>query len=168
MPFMPNENSRASKLLDYVEAHLNDEGDLITYEEMLGLIDWVLPDGVPPGQALSGIVADVNTRLHRSGDWRHLQNRQGVGYYIGSPRSIREEVLGRRAAIERQMVRAIRATEKINRHPNASVAERRRATDAANAQAALLSAVRRENRRIRAAWPEDERSPVEPETGKDG
>ena len=161
MTFMPQENSRATKLYRYVQSHLQEEGDLLTYEDVCTVIEVQCPENVLPSQFLGSIIDTVNKRLHRDGDWRHLQNRTNVGYYIGSPASLRAEVLGRRSHVERQMVKSLRASEKLTRHPSASVAERRRAADVVAAQASLLTMVRREHRAIRNAWVEEEVSPVQ-------
>lgn len=153
--FLPNENSRASILLGYVREHMHDAGDQVTYEEVLTLLE-VDADPKQAGSLLSGVIATVNKRLHRAGDWRHLSNVQTVGYRIANPADIRHEALARLRMIERQAVASLRATEKGIRHPDATPGERKRAADAAAAQANALSMMRRENRKIKQAWPAEE------------
>jgi hypothetical protein len=159
MPFLPQENSRASLLADLVRS-IDEQGTMISYSDIFDLFDM---DDKPVDQAqpfLSSVVAKANQRLHRDGDWRHLQNVPTVGYRVASPAGLRDEVMARQRSAQRTMIAALRASEKVIRHPNASVLERRQATDAVTAQAALLTMVRREQRKIRNAWPADERSPV--------
>ena len=158
--FLAVENARASTLLAYVRDYMPDTGDQITYTEVLDLLEMNDVDPKTVGSVLSGVVAVVNKRLHRDGDHRHLSNIATVGYCIGTPARMREEVISRMRAVDRQMVANLRLTEKIVRHPDATTAERKRAADAAAAQAALLSMVRRDQRRVRAAWPAEETSPV--------
>jgi hypothetical protein len=158
--FVPSENSRASVILGYVKDHMIEVGDLLTYTEMLGLIE-VDPSIVPdPPTLLSGIVAQINKRLHQAGDWRHMINVPTVGYRIAAPGEIREEVLGRMRHVDRQQVNNLRAIEKVVRHPDTTPAERKRAADAVSAQQALLTMVRREQTKIRNAWPAEESSPI--------
>ena len=158
--FTPSENSRSSIILGYVKEHLTEVGNLLPYGEMLALIDLDETQVPDPPTLLSGIVAQINKRLHQSGDWRHLINVPTVGYRIAAPGEIRCEVLGRMRHVDRQQVNNLRAIEKVVRHPDTTPAERQRAADAVNAQQALLTMVRREQRKIRSAWPAEESSPV--------
>jgi hypothetical protein len=159
MSFLPNENSRASIVLGYVREYLTDAGQTITYDEMLGLLD-IERTAADMSFLLSGVVAEVNKRLHRDGDWRHLANVPSVGYRIASPSDLRAEALGRMRRSERQQVANQRAIEKAIRHPDASPVERKRAADASAAQAGLLMLIRKEQRKIRNLWPAPETSPV--------
>lgn len=156
--FTPNENSRASLLLGYVREHMEEAGDTVTYEEVAGILG--LEECDDPGSAFSSIITVVNKRLHRDGDWRHLVNVAKLGYRVGTPNDVRQETLSRQRWVERQQASALRATEKIVRHPDATPGERQRAANAAASQAALLQMVRREHRKIRKAWPAEEESPV--------
>lgn len=161
MAFLPNENSRASLLLDYVVECMEDVGDSIGYEqvfEVCGIDDTDKLDQA--GMLLSGIIDTVNKRLHRAGDWRHLQNVARVGYCIGSPATIRSEVMGRHRQMVRSQVRALRATEKVVRHPDATPSERKRAADCAANQAAHLDMMRRHNREVGRIWIAEEVSPI--------
>jgi hypothetical protein len=165
MAFIPSENSRATVLVGYVLEHMPEVGDQLTYTEMLDLCGF---DETPPDPAtvLSGVVAEVNKRLHRAGDWRHLSNVQKVGYRIASPSQLRTEVFGRMRHVKRQHIANQRAIEKVIRHPDATAAERKRAADAASQHAALLTLLTREQRKIQKSWPAEEVSPVEfPEDG---
>ena len=160
MSFLPNENSRASIILGYVREYMTDAGNTVTYSELLAMLD--LPD-VPHREAsfvLSSVVMEVNKRLHRDGDWRHLTNVEGIGYRIASPSDLRAENVSRMRRVERQQVANQRAIEKAIRHPDAGALERKRAADAAQAQAALLMLFRKEHRKIRNLWPASETSPV--------
>ena len=112
---------------------------------------------------LSGVVGEVNKRLHRSGEHRHLVNVEGTGYKIASPSEMRSEFLARQRAVDRQQVNNLRLVEKVVRHPETTAAERKRASDAVNAQAALLALVRREQRKIRSGWPAEEPPGVPPD-----
>jgi hypothetical protein len=140
---------------------MTDTGDIVTYEHVLDLLG-IEHHGGNASDVLSGIVSNVNKRLHRAGDWRHLVNVVKVGYRIGSPAEVRSEVLGRMRWVDRQNVSALRAIEKVVRHPDATIGERQRAANAAAAQSALLQLVRREHRKVRSNWPEEETSPVPP------
>lgn len=161
--FQPSERSRATILHRYVREHMADVGDTITYDEIAAMLGMDF-DGVERASLLTAnLIGDVNRRLHREGDWRHLVNVPTVGYCVASPEAIRVEVANRLRHIERTQASALRATEKGVRHPDATVAERRRAADAAAAQSALLALTRRENRKVMSLWPADEVSPVEPE-----
>jgi hypothetical protein len=163
MSFLPDENSRASRLFDYVREYMVEDGTTITYAEladMFGMDELTLRDH----RVSSDVVAKVNTRLHRDGDHRHLISISNVGYRIATPQEARGEVLSRTRAIDRQQVSVLRTIEKIVRHPNASMAERTRAANAAQQQANLLSMTRREHRKMRAAWKPEETSPVPPES----
>lgn len=165
MGFLPSENSRASILLGYVNEYMTEAGDAITYDEVLGLIDVDRSEIKTPyvSQELSSLIATVNKRLHREGDWRHLVNEVGVGYRIGTPPEVRHEVVNRMRWVDRQQVSSLRAIEKVVRHPDATPGERKRAADAAASQAALLRLVRREQMKMRKAWVEEETSPVRPD-----
>lgn len=164
MTFLPNENSRASLLLDYVEQHLVDVGDTVTYEEVFDICQIEDTEKLAmAGTYLSSVVDTVNKRLHRQGDWRHLQSVERVGYKIGSPETIRVEVISRHRQMIGMQVRALRATEKVIRHPTATAAERKRAADAAASQAAYLDMMRRHKRRLVDAWQPEETSPVDAE-----
>jgi hypothetical protein len=159
MSFLPNESSRASIVLGFVKDHCHDAGQTITYSEMLGLVD-VDASVDDPTLLLSGVVAEVNKRLHRDGDWRHLANVPTVGYRIASTDDLRSESFARMRRSERQQIANQRAIEKVIRHPDATPNERKRAADASAAQAALLMMMRREQRKIRQLWPAEETSPV--------
>ena len=164
MSFLPNENSRASIVLGFVREFMVDAGQTITYTELLDMLDL---SHVPQRDAsfvLSGVVMEVNKRLHRDGDWRHLTNVEGVGYRVASPADLRAENVARMRRVERQQVANQRAIEKAIRHPDASGQERKQAADAAQAQAALLMLFRKEHRKIRKLWPAPETSPVGAET----
>lgn len=159
MSFLPNESSRASVVLGFVRDHCHDAGQTITYSEMLALVD-VEVEVSDPSTLLAGVVAEVNKRLHRDGDWRHLVNVQMVGYRVASPDDLRSESFARMRRSERQQIANQRAIEKVIRHPDATPTERKRAADASAAQAALLMMMRREQRKIRQLWPSEEKSPV--------
>lgn len=161
--FLPNENSRASILLDYVRAEMVNAGDCLSYEDTLKLVG-VEADIHEASQLLSGVVNVVNKRLHRDGDWRHLSTVEMVGYRIATPAELRLETMARLRRSERQQVATQRAIEKVIRHPDATTAEQRRATDAAAAQAPLLMIQRRELQKIRRLWPTEETSPVSDES----
>ena len=78
---------------------------------------------------LSGVVGEVNKRLHRSGEHRHLVNVEGTGYKIASPSEMRSEFLARQRAVDRQQVNNLRLVEKVVRHlRRPRQAERKRAT----------------------------------------
>lgn len=162
MTFLPNENSRASKLLDYIREQMHETGDLVTYEQLCEIIDLPLVglDRRDIVSKLSGLIDEVNKRLHRDGDWRHLYNVVTQGYRISSMVDVRQENLSRMRQAEASQVRALRVVEKGIRHPDATVAERRRASDAAAAQGALLALSKKEHRKVRALWPREETSPV--------
>jgi hypothetical protein len=156
--FTPDEKSRTAVIYAYTREHMTEVGDMLTYEEAFGLLDLEpVPDA---GSAFASLISKVNARLARDGDWRHLQNAVGAGYRIASPAELREETLGRMRHVERQQIATQRAIEKVIRHPDATVVERKRATDAAASLAALRTLVRREQRKVRNAWPKDEQSPV--------
>jgi hypothetical protein len=160
MTFVPSTDSRPSRLLDHVREFMPATGDLLRYSDALEVLG-VDYDG-PPTDVLSGIVAAVNRRLHRDGDWRLLVNVPTVGYRVATPEEARQEVLAVNRQAVRKQVRAQRGIESVIRHPDASVAERRRAADASALNANLLRLMRREHGRIRRAWPRDETSPVPP------
>lgn len=162
MTFLPNENSRASKVLDYVREQMTETGDLVTYEMLCDIIDLPLVglDRRDIVSKLSGLIDEVNKRLHRDGDWRHLYNVVTQGYRIASAADIRQENLGRMRQSEATQTRALRAIEKAIRHPDATAAERRQAADVAANQGALLALSKKEHRKVRALWPKEEVSPV--------
>lgn len=158
MPFVPTSDSRTTRLLDHVRTNMPSAGNMLPYEVALEIID-VAYDGAP-SDVLSSIVAKVNQRLHREGDWRLLVCVPLQGYRVATPEEVRQEVLAINRQAARKHVRSQRAIETVIRHPDASVAERRRAADASALNAALLRLVRREQSKIRRAWPRDETSPV--------
>lgn len=156
--FVAEENSRASSLYNYVRATMPNAGDSISYEETFEIVGM---DPTPdPGSVLANVVARVNRRLARDGDWRHLQSVTNTGYRIADPEQLRCEAFGRDRAVRRQMARTQQVMVKAARHPDATVAERKRATDAATAHAGLIAVLRRGSRQWRAGWPADEVSPV--------
>lgn len=163
MSFLARENSRATLLLGYVREHMPDTGNRITYDEVIDVIDLDASEITTRdlGSVLSGVVAEVNKRLHRDGDWRHLANIETVGYQIATPAELREESMSRMRRTMRMQVANQRAIEKAIRHPDSTPGERKRAADAAAAQAALLTLIRREQRKIRHVWPAEETSPVD-------
>lgn len=167
MSFVPNENSRASLLLDYVVGQLLNAGDSMSYREIMDLCGITNESLLPDSMLASGIVAEVNKRLHRMGDWRVLVNVISTGYKIGSPAELRELALGQNKHAARTLGTAQRVTEAVVRHPDSTVAERKRAADATAAQGALLQIVRREQRKIAMGWPAEERSPVTVDTPDD-
>ena len=160
MPFVPSTDSRATRLLDYVRQFMPSTGDQIGYDAALEVIG-VAYEG-PPTDVLSSVVGIVNRRLHRDGDWRQLVNVATVGYRVATPEELRLEMLTASRSAVRKQVHAQRSIESTIRHPDASVAERRRAADASALNAQLLRLMRREHGRIRRAWPKDETSPVPP------
>lgn len=162
MTFLPNENSRASKVLDYVREQMTETGEMVTYEQLCDIIELPLVglDRRDIVSKLSGLIDEVNKRLHRDGDWKHLYNVVTQGYRLASPADVRQENLGRMRQAEATQIRALRAVEKVIRHPDASVADRRHAADAAAAQGALLALSKKEHRKVRALWPKGETSPV--------
>lgn len=164
MSFLPNENSRASIVLGYVRDYMTDAGQTVTYSELLAMLDLEHVNHRDASFILSGVVMEVNKRLHRDGDWRHLTNVENVGYRIATPTDLRAENVARMRRVERQQVANQRAIEKAIRHPDASALERKQAADAAQAQAALLMLFRKEHRKIRNLWPAPETSPVGAET----
>lgn len=167
MGFLPDERSRANLLYRFVldSEALDETGAGISYEEVFTLLEVEDPGELQRSSILSGVVSEVNKRLHRCGDHRHLVNVARWGYRVGSPAELRSEVLSRARSVERQLITALRTTEKVVRHPDSTAGERKRAADAAASQAALLSHYSAETRRIRVEWPEEESSPVEADEG---
>jgi hypothetical protein len=163
--FTTSENGRATIIYGYTKDHLVEVGDVITYDEMLDLLEIPKADIADPSSTLSGVISQVNKRLHQSGCWRHLINIPNVGYRIARPGELRSEVFGRMRHIERQQVTNLRAIEKVVRHPDATAGERKRAADAAATQSRLLQLVRHEQRKMRRQWPEEEVSPIPEEQG---
>lgn len=167
MSFLPSETSRPSILHGYVKDYMAEMGDTVTYKEVLGLFDMdlELPE---PARLLSKVIDDVNRRLHRDGDWRWLINVERIGYRIATPEEVRLYNFAGMRRRERQQVRELRATETIIRNPSSTPGERKRAADAAASQAALLQLMRREQRKIKRAWPAEEVSPVPSEEPVNG
>lgn len=160
MSFVPSENSRASLLLAYVLDQMDDVSHQVTYRQICEICGIPRSEDATESMLVSGVVGEVNKRLHRSGDWRQLVNVPNVGYKIGTPAELRELVLGRHRHVQRQMLSMIRESEAVIRHPDSTAGERKRAADATAAQAALLQMVRRDQRRIRRSWHAEEISPV--------
>lgn len=153
------DESRLTKLHAYVSEYLIDAGDSISYPEIAEILE--LPSSEGDSRAtIYQTVTDVNKRLWRDGDWRHLINIENSGYRIATPVELREDAFDRMRRSERQQVANRRAIEKVIRHPDATPGERKRATDAANKQAVLLAMLRREQRSIKKLWPAEEVSPV--------
>lgn len=159
MSFLPNESSRASIVLGFVREHMHDVGASISYSEMLALIE-LDTEVADVSTLLSGVVAEVNKRLHRDGDWRHLANVPTAGYRIASPEDLRSESMARMRRSQQQQVANIRAIEKVVRHPDATVEVRKRASDASAAQGAFLQVMSHHAKKVRVAWPSSEQSPV--------
>ena len=161
MRLIPSDSARVSVLLDYVVKELSEAGDTVSYGQILDLCE--IPASAVKGNVstiTAGLVHPVNTRLHRMGDWRWLINVPNIGYRVGSPSEVRLETIARNRHAIRQMEHALRSTVSVTRHPDASVADRKRAIDAAAAQGTMLQMVKREQRKRNRLWPADERSPV--------
>lgn len=161
-PFEQSDRSRATVLYRYVIEWMENQGDGITYTMLVEMFE--LPSNMPRHEMIStvsNVVSLVNRRLADAGDWRHLVNVETVGYHIGSPEELRIVSARDERAAHRKLQQASHAAEKTIRHPDATVAERRRAADVAANQSQvsqILGRMRRQNRRI---WLPEEVSPVE-------
>ena len=160
MSFLPQERSRATLPLRYVQSEMSEAGATVEYAQVFDICDIVGPSLDEASTILAGVVSKVNAKLHSSGDWRHLINVPTVGYRIATPEEVRLEAFGRLDHINRQHHEILRSTEKVIRHPDITAAERVRAANAAANQGALMMIFKKESRRLKKAWPEEERSPV--------
>lgn len=160
MGFMPSERSRASTLLGFVKDHMVNAGDVITYDELAGLLDLRVDDVKEIPSTVSGVIARVNKRLHLNGDWRHLSNIPTVGYRVASPDDLRTETIARQQHMLRTHLAAMSATSKTLIHPDSTPAVRKQAADARAHQDALAVIMRKHNRQTRKVWPAHERSIV--------
>lgn len=156
--FVASETSRVSLLLTYVEEFMDNAGDTLSFEQMLDVCD--MADVEHDRAVLSSVVADVNKRLHRNGDWKQLIAVRNVGYRIATPAEARADFLDRSRHVDRQLIANVRAAEKLVRHPDATAAERKRAADAASQAATIRMMVQRDHRKLKRAWVAEEESPV--------
>jgi hypothetical protein len=160
MAFTPSDNSRASILLAYVVSEMKEAGHTISYDDIATLIELEYADVSEVVTTISGVIATVNKRLARNGDWRHLFNIPNVGYRIAYPSDLRAEVVARHDHMVKTHNAAVRATNKAIIHPDSSAAERRQATDTLALQDSLATIMRKHNRQSRVTWPSSERPAV--------
>lgn len=167
MPFLPDPDSRVSKLVDYVTTQMPNTGDTLAYAELADLIG-VEDDGTMEARAvLSGVVADANHRLGGRGDWQYLICIAKFGYRVASLADLHDEATARDARALRQASRALGAVERVVTHPDATSIDKRQASDAAAARGALLARIRTEQASVRGVWKRPETSPVPPDPDDD-
>lgn len=160
MAFLPDPDSRVSKLVDYVMTQMPNTGDMIMYPELADLIG-VEDDGTMEARTvLSGVVGDANRRLGNSGDWRYLICLAKIGYRIASPADLHDEATARDARSLRQASKALSAVERVVVHPDATPIDKRQASDASAARGALLARIRTEQASVRGVWRRPETSPL--------
>jgi hypothetical protein len=165
--FVPDPNSRPSKVADYVQNVLNDAGDAVSYAELADLIGvpWdhtITADNTKSLTIISQTITETNDRLYKRGDWKRLQSVPNLGYKVATVADLYDEAVNREQRAIRQLSRGLAATSQIVHHPDASPADRAKAVNAAAQRGEVLAVVRAKARSTRGQFRRPETSPVPP------
>jgi hypothetical protein len=157
MTYSRHQDSRPSKVRDYVAGYLNEAGDVVTYEELAVIIDITYPTGDDHLDheaitAISKAVARANKYLSDDGNWKHLVVIPNVGYRVATPSDLRNEALGRSRHILKEQRRVITATEKVTIHPDATANQRTQANNNLSLQHSVRMMLDKARRKTRREW----------------
>jgi len=157
MTYSRHQDSRPSKVRDYVAGYLNEAGDVVTYEELAVIIDITYPTGDDHLDheaitAISKAVARANKYLSDDGNWKHLVVIPNIGYRVATPSDLRNEALGRSRHILKEQRRVITATEKVTIHPDATANQRTQANNNLSLQHSVRMMLDKARRKTRREW----------------